>query len=168
MAFYTEWFANSPQNAAETCKWLGTYMQLRYQRADSGPPVVDWLMRAEEKDFFICWWMNQVIESDGFGALGDQHPRDVEAFVQILDKAGASKTSRLVGEGLTDLKRGALREDKFSPAYFDLVKRDKVWLKLVKLAGQDWFVRYSERAVELERKGKNICNPKEWQKPWKD
>jgi hypothetical protein len=125
-------------------------------------------MPAEEKDFFICWWMNQVIESDGFGTLGQQHPRDVEAFARILDKAGASETSQLVRDGLSDLRRGALREDKYSPAYFDLVKRDKVWLKLVKSTGQEWFVRYSERAVQLQGDRKNIFNPKEWRKPWKD
>src|SRR5262249_1034238 len=168
MAFYTEWFANNPQNAAESCKWLGTYMQLRYQRADLVPPVVDWPMPVGEKDFFICSWMNQVIESDGFGTLGEQHPKDVEAFVHILEKAGANETSRLVRDGISELKRSALREDNYSPDYFDLLKRDNMWLKLVKLSGQEWFVRYSERAVELERRGKNLFNPKEWQKPWKD
>ena len=66
------------------------------------------------------------------------------------------------------MKRGVAREDKYSPAYFALVKRDKVWLKLVKFSGQQWFVRYSERAVQLQQEGKNIFNPKEWQKPWKD
>ena len=127
MAFYTEWFADSPQNAAESYKWLGTYMQLRYQQADSAPPVVDWPMPTGEKEFFICWWMNQVIENDGFGTLGDQHPKDVEAFVQVLGKAEANETSRLVQDGISDLKRGALREDNYSPAYFDLLKRDNVW-----------------------------------------
>ncbi len=44
MAFYTEWFAGDPKDAAETCQWLGTYMQLRYQKANSVPPVIDWPM----------------------------------------------------------------------------------------------------------------------------
>jgi hypothetical protein len=168
MAFYSRWFASSSKNAADACGWLGTYMQFRYQRADSKPPIHDWPIPGGEKEFFICWWMNQLVESDGFGTLGQQHPKDLEAFIQILDQVGAKETSRLIREGLSALKRGALREDKFSPAYFALVKRDKVWLKLVKSTGQDFFVRYSARAVQLQREGKNIFNPNVWQKPWKD
>jgi hypothetical protein len=168
MAFYTEWFASSSKNAAETCQWLGTYMQLRHQKLDAAPPVSDWPMPAGEKEFFICWWMNQIIVGDGFGSLEGQHSKDLQEFVQILDKAGAKETSQLVQEGLNDLKRGALDENKYSPAYFDSVARDKVWLKIVKATGESFFARYSQRAVELERKGKNLFNPKEWQKPWKD
>jgi hypothetical protein len=168
MAFYTDWFASSPQNAAETCKWLGTYMQLRHQKPGGAPPVSDWPIPAGEKEFFICWWMNQIIESDGFGSLEGQHPKDVEAFVEILDKVGAKQTSQLVREGLDHLKCGVLAENKCFPAYLDSVARDKVWLKTVKATGESFFARYSERAIELESKRKNLFNPKEWQKPWKD
>ena len=168
MAFYSKWFANSSKNAADACQWIGTYMQLRHQKPGAKPPLLDWPMPAEEKEFFICWWMNQLIEGDGFGTLNGQHAKDLGAFVEILERAGAVETSRLVRNAVSDLKHGTLCEDKYSPNYFDLVNRDKVWLKLVKATGQDWFGRYSDRAVQLQREGKNIFDPKEWRKAWED
>lgn len=152
------------KEAKEGCEFLGDCMELRYTRF-AGRPIQKWPMPPKEKSFFTCWAMNMVLDGDGFQCLIDQPSEDVDAFIKILGRLGAKKTSALVKstiQALRDKTMNPSDEDKCTFAYYKLVKREKVWPRLLDYTGRPIFMRYFEKAQKLESEGKRLSNPKEW------
>lgn len=157
--------ASDSREAREACELLGQFMDFRYLRR-TARPIQRWQIPAREKKFFTCFAMNVVLEGDGFECLVSQHLEDVQAFIDILGAIGAKKTSKLVSDTVTALRNNApCDENKHTSAYYSLVRRDRVWPKLVNHVGHGLFVRYFKKAQEIGEE--NIFNPKIWERVWK-
>src|ERR1700739_4669000 len=92
------------EDAKEGLKSLGMWMDSRYNSSFVGTPIQEWDMPRKEKAFFTVYAMNLVLESDGFDCLVSQEPEDVEAFIDLLRRLGAKKTSAFVRSTLAALR----------------------------------------------------------------
>ena len=149
--------------AKEALEPLGTWMESRYNGGKVKPPIQGWDMPRKEKDFFTVYAMNLDLESDGFQCLVEQEPKDIRAFMRLLDRLGARKTAAFVRTTLATLKKMPPAEvNKCTLAYYRLFKRDKVWLRLLHHIGPRIYMRYFLRAQAIDAAGGNIFDPKEW------
>jgi hypothetical protein len=151
-------------DAKDGLESLGMWMDSRYNSRFIGTPIQTWDMPRKEKGFFTVYAMNLVLESDGFECLSGQKPQDVEAFILLLHRLGAKKTSAFVRSTLAALNdKTASEEDTATSEYYDLFKREKVWLKLLDYVGRRIYMRYLSRAQAIDAAGGSIFNPQEWQ-----
>jgi len=151
------------QEAREGLESIGMWMDARYNSRFVGTPIQTWDMPRKEKGFFTVYAMNLVLESDGFECLAGQKQEDVKAFVDLLSRLGAKRTSSFVRSTLAALKSmSPSDEDKRTSEYYDLFEREKVWLKLLDYVGRRLYVSYVLRAQAIEEAGGNMFNPKEW------
>ncbi len=149
--------------AKEAVEFLGMHMESRYNRVDVEPPIQNWDMPRKEKGFFTVYAMNLVLESDGFECLVDQEPKDIKAFIRLLSRLGAKRTSGFVRTTLDTLESKTPSEENESTSkYYHLFRREKVWLKLMDYVGARTYMRYFLRAQAIDAAGGNIFNPKEW------
>jgi hypothetical protein len=152
------------KEAKEALASLGDWMDSRYNRVDVEPPIQSWEMPRKEKVFFTVYAMNLVLESDGFKCLGEQEPKDLKAFVRILQRLGAKGTSSFVRSTLATLKsKTPAEEDDCTSNYYNLYRREKVWLRLLDYIGPRIYLRYFRHAQAIDAAGGSIFNPKEWQ-----
>jgi len=113
--------------------------------------------------------MNLVLESDGFECLASQERHDLKAFIRMLTRLEAKKTSAFVQATLATLKRKTpSEENKCTSKYYDFFERDRVWLRLLDYVGPRIYMRYSLRAQAIDAAGGSILNPKEWQGELRD
>ena len=132
----------SLQEAKEGLESLGMWMDTRHNSRFVGTPIQTWKIPRKEKGFFTVYAMNLMLESDGFDSLIEQKPEDVEAFIDLLHRLGAKKTSTFVRRTIAVLRSEApCDEDKCTSEYYDLFKREKVWLKLLDYVGRRIYVR---------------------------
>lgn len=151
------------KEAKEALEPLGDWMDSRYNRVNVKPPIQGWDMPRKEKDFFTVYAMNLVLESDGFECLVKQEPEDIRAFMRLLNRLGAKKTSAFVRTTLATLKnKTPAEENECTSTYYRLFKRDKVWLRLLDHIGPRIYMRYFLRAQAIDAAGGSIFNPKEW------
>ena len=151
------------QEAKEGLESIGMWMDARYNSRFVGTPIQTWDMPRKEKGFFTVYAMNLVLESDGFECLVAQKPEDVDAFIDLLRRLGAKKTSAFVSNTLAALRSKApCDEDRCTSEYYDLFEREKVWLKLLDYVGRRIYVSYVLRAQAIQDAGGNLFNPKEW------
>jgi hypothetical protein len=151
------------KEAKEALEPLGDWMDSRYNHINVKPPIQGWDMPRKEKDFFTVYAMNLVLESDGFECLGEQEPEDIRAFIRLLNRLGAKKTSAFVRTALATLKKKTpAEENECTSEYYRLFKRDKVWLRLLDHIGPRIYMRYFLRAQAIDAAGGSIFNPKEW------
>ena len=151
-------------DAKDGLESLGMWMDSRYNSRFVGTPIQTWDMPRKEKAFFTVYAMNLVLESDGFECLSGQKPEDVEAFLRLLHRLGAKRTSTFVRSTLAALNnKTASEEDEATSEYYDLFKREKVWLKLLDYVGRRIYVRYVLRAQAIQDTGQNLFDPKQWQ-----
>jgi len=138
-------------------------MDSRYNRIDVEPPIQTWDMPRKEKEFFTVFAMNLVLESDGFECLADQEPKDIQAFIRLLQRLGAKKTSAFVRVTLKNLKSKTPSEaNECTSKYYNFFKRERVWLRLLDHIGARIYMRYYRRAEAIDAAGGSIFNPKEW------
>ena len=150
--------------AKEGLESLGMWMDSRYNSRFVGTSIQTWDMPPKEKGFFTVYAMNLVLESDGFECLSGQKSEDVKAFIDLLHRLGAKKTSAFVRETLAGLSsKTPSEEDECTSQYYDLFERDKVWLKLLDYVGRSIYMRYVARAQAIDAAGGSIFNPAEWQ-----
>ena len=139
------------------------WMDTRHNSRFVGTPIQTWDIPRKEKGFFTVYAMNLVLESDGFDCLVGQKPEDVEAFIHLLHRLGAKKTSAFVAATLTALRtKSPCDEDKCTSEYYELFEREKVWLKLLDYMGRRIYMRYLLRAQAIEEAGENMFDPKQW------
>ena len=151
------------QEAREGLAFIGIWMDARYNSRFVETPIQEWDMPRKEKGFFTVYAMNLVLESDGFDCLAGQEPVDVEAFIALLHRLGAKKTSIFVHKTLVVLKTKTRRErNTCTSEYYDLFKREKVWLKLLDYLGQRIYMNYLLRAQAIDASGENLFDPKQW------
>ena len=151
------------QDAKEGLESIGMWMDARYNSRFVGTPIQIWDMPPKEKGFFTVYAMNLVLESDGFDCLASQKQEDVEAFIDLLRRLGAKKTSAFVRSTLAALKAMTpADEDRCTSEYYDQFESEKVWLKLLDYIGRRIYMSYVLRAQAIEDAGGNIFNPKEW------
>ena len=142
-------------------------MDIRHNSCFGGTPIQTWAIARKEKGFFTVYAMNLVLESDGFDCLVGQDPEDVKAFIDVLCRLGAKKTSAFVRRTV-----GALRsktpcdENKCTSEYYGLFEREKVWLKLLDYVGRRIYTRYVLKAQAILDAGENTFDPKQW-RGWK-
>ena len=152
------------KDAQEGLLFLGIWMDFRYNRVDVEPPIQKWKMPQKEKAFFTVYAMNLVLEGDGFECLATQNSEDLKAFISLLNRLGATKTSALVEMTLKTFKTKTPAEEKeCTREYYALFRREKVWLKLMDYIGSRIYLRYCSRAQAIGAAGGNVLNPKEWQ-----
>ena len=151
------------KEAKEALESLGDWMDSRYNRSDVEPPIQTWDIPRKEKEFFTVYAMNLVLESDGFECLVEQEPKDVAAFVRLLQRLGAERTSAFVQKTLATLSdKSPSEENECTSKYYELFRRDRVWLKLLNHIGPRIYMRYYLRAQAIDAAGGSIFNPKEW------
>jgi hypothetical protein len=139
-------------------------MDARYNSRFVGTPIQTWEMPPREKDFFTVYAMNLMLESDGFDSLAGQKPEDVEAFIDLLQRLGAKKTSAFVQSTLAALRsKTPCDEDGCTSEYYNLFESEEVWLKLLDHLGRRIYVSYVLRAQAIEVAGQSIFDPKQWQ-----
>ena len=149
--------------AKEGLESIGMWMDSRYNSRFVGTPIQTWEMPRKEKGFFTIYAMNLVLESDGFESLATQKQEDVKAFIDLLGRLGAKKTSAFVRTTLVALKsRKPSGDYKCTSEYYKLFEREKVWLKLLEYIGRGIYVSYVLRAQAIMDAGGNTFNPKEW------
>jgi hypothetical protein len=152
------------EEAKEGSESLGMWMESRYHLRFIGLPIQQWEMPPKEKEFFTFYAMNIVMESEGFDSLKNQPVEDVKAFTKMLKKLGAKKTADLVETTLEQLRGGAsCDEDEGTEKYYDLVAREKAWVKLLDYVGRKIFMWYLEKAQLIGSSGGNTFDPKAWQ-----
>lgn len=151
------------KEATDGMNFLGMCMETRHNHVDVEAPIQTWDMPKKEKEFFTVFAMNVVLEGDGFECLAEQHSPDLEAFIRLLKRIGAQKTSAFVKSTLATLKNLApAEEDQRTSKYYALFKRDKVSLKLLDYVGGRIYLSYYLRAQAIDTAGGSIFNPKEW------
>jgi len=151
------------KEAKEALMNLGDWMDSRYNRIDVEPPIQAWDMPLKEKAFFTVFAMNLVLESDGFECLAEQAQKDIQAFIRLLQRLGAKKTSAFVRVTLKTLKsKTPSEESECTSKYYDLFRRERVWLRLLDQLGARIYLRYFRRAEAIDAAGGSIFNPKEW------
>jgi hypothetical protein len=152
------------KEAKEALTFMGIWMESRYSGCDIEAAIQTWDMPRKEKDFFTVYSMNVAMEGDGFECLARQDTKDLKAFIRLLNRLGARKTSALVQTTLSTLKNMMpSEENECTSRYYMLFKREKVWLKLLDYIGDRLYLRYFVRAQAIDAAGGNIFNPKEWQ-----
>jgi hypothetical protein len=152
------------EEAKDGLEALGEWMECRYHVHFIGIPIQKWKMPRKEKNFFTCYAMNVVLESEGFRCLKSQNLEDVNAFIKILGKVGAKRTSSLVQNTLESLRNNIpCDENKCTSAYYSNFKRERVWLKMLDYVGRSIYMSYLEKAQRIYEDGKNIFDFKEWQ-----
>jgi hypothetical protein len=152
------------QEARDGLESLGEWMEYRYHVHFIGIPIHNWKMPRKEKNFFTCYVMNVVLESEGFRCLKTQNPKDLNIFIRILSKVGAKRTSLLVQNTLESLMKNLpCDQDKCTSEYYRTFEREKVWLKLLDYVSQSIYMRYLKRAQEIAKAGGSIFDYKEWQ-----
>ena len=115
------------QEAKEGLESIGMWMDARYNSRFVGTPIQTWDMPRKEKEFFTVYAMNLMLESDGFDWLVGQEPQDVEAFIDLLRRLGAKKTSAYVQSILAAL-RSKTPCDVYgcTNKYYDLFESEEV------------------------------------------
>ena len=152
------------EEAKEGLESLGMWMESRYHLHFIGLPIQQWKMPPKEKAFFTFYAMNIALESDGFDCLKNQPAEDVKEFIKMLKKLDAKKTAALVQTTLERLRNGAAcDEDGCTEKYYDIVAREKTWVKLLDYVGRKIFVWHLEEAQQIESSGRNAFDPKAWQ-----
>ena len=129
-----------------------------------GTSIQRWDIPRKEKAFFTVYAMNLVLESDGFGSLVEQEPEDVKAFIDLLNRRGAKRTSAFVRRTVAALKSKApCDENKCTSLYYKLFKRDKVWMKLLEYVGRRIYMGYYLKFEAIVATGKSDLDPKQWE-----
>jgi len=152
------------QEAKEGLASIGMWMDARYNSRFVGTPIQTWNMLPKERDFFTVYAMNLMLESDGFDSLVEQQHSDVEAFIELLDRLGARKTSAFVRSTVASLRaKTPCDEDECTDKYYDLFESEEVWLKLLDHLGRRIYMSYVLRAQAIDAAGESTFDPKQWQ-----
>jgi len=152
------------KEAKDGVEFLGMCMDSRFSWVNVEDAIQNWNIPRKEKAFFTVYAMNLVMDSDGFECLVGQKPEDLKIFIRMLNRLGAKKTSTFVQQTLATLKtKTPSEENECTSKYYDLFKREKVWLRLLDYVGADIYMRYYLRAEKIEAAGGSIFNPKEWE-----
>lgn len=152
------------QEAKEGLESIGMWMDARYNSRFVGTPIQTWDMPRKEKEFFTVYAMNLMLESDGFDWLVGQEPQDVEAFIDLLRRLGAKKTSAFVQSTLAALRsKTPCDEHGCTNEYYTLFESEEVWLKLLDHLGRRIYVSYVLRAQAIEEAGQSTFDAKQWQ-----
>jgi hypothetical protein len=139
------------------------WMDSRHNTTRASKVIQRWDIPRKEKGFFTVYAMNLVLESDGFDCLASQPKEDVAAFIKILRRLGAEKTSAFVRSTLATLSRKTpLEENKCTSKYYRLFAKDEVWLKLLEYVGQRIFAAYCLKAQAINDAGKSVFDSKQW------
>jgi hypothetical protein len=154
----------SLHEAKDGLESLGMWMDTRYNSRFVGTPIQLWNIPEREKGFFTVYAMNLVLESDGFDCLAEQSPKDVDAFIDLLHRLEARKTSDFVRRIVNALRtKSPCDEDEVSSEYHELFERDGVWLRLLDYIGRETFGSYLLKAQSIEDAGGNTFDPKQWE-----
>ncbi|MEO5803423.1 MAG: hypothetical protein ABIR24_07820 [Verrucomicrobiota bacterium] len=152
------------QEAKEGLESLGMWMDARHNSRFVGTPIQTWDIPKKEKGFFTVYAMNLVLESNGFEGLAAQETEDVGAFIDLLHRIGAKKTSAFIKHTVAAMtSKASCDKDKCTSDYYDLFERDKVWLKILDYVGRRIFVGYLLKAQAIEDAGGSTFDPQQWE-----
>lgn len=152
------------QEAKEGLESIGMWMDARYNSRFVGTPIQTWDMLPKEKNFFTVYAMNLMLQSDGFNSLVEQQHSDVEAFIELLHRLGARKTSTFVRSTVAALRAKTLcDEEDCTNKYYELFESEQVWLQLLDHLGRRIYLSYVLRAQVIEAAGESTFDPTQWQ-----